>query len=94
MLPFSELERASKAAYNNRETIGKATVCGCYYCLQEFPPQDVNEWTSDDSALCPRCGIDSVIPDTSGLPLDRASLQAMHARWFGAHIKPPRKTNG
>lgn len=35
------------------------------------------------TALCPRCGIDSVLPDrTYGFRLTRELLQAMARRWF------------
>ena len=35
-----------------------------------FKPADILEWTDDDqTALCPNCGIDSVIGDKSGYPV-------------------------
>ncbi|SKU35589.1 Uncharacterised protein [Mycobacteroides abscessus subsp. bolletii] len=40
------------------------------------------EWTDyDDSALCIKCGIDSVLAENSGDPIT-AFLTRMHARWF------------
>ncbi len=38
------------------------------------------DWT----ALCPHCGIDAVLPDVGGMPIERAFLEAMRARWFGS----------
>ncbi|MFV8161934.1 hypothetical protein ACNQVK_07460 [Mycobacterium sp. 134] len=37
---------------------------------------------SAQTALRPRCGIDSVIADRSGDPITKAFLDQMHARWF------------
>jgi hypothetical protein len=34
------------------------------------------------TAICPRCGIDSVIGDESGYPVTREFLAAMKAHWF------------
>jgi hypothetical protein len=36
-------------------------------------------------AVCPRCGIDSVIGDASGLPVaEPAFLDEMNRHWFGS----------
>jgi len=53
----------------HRETLRGSDVCGCSYCLELFPPSDIEDWTDDDdTALCPKCGIDSVIGSVSGYP--------------------------
>ena len=35
------------------------------------------------STICPDCFIDSVLPDASGIPLDRDFVAEMHRYWFG-----------
>jgi len=47
----------------NRSLIeGQNGKCTCVYCLNTYPSKDVVEYTpSDDCAICPLCGIDSVI---------------------------------
>jgi acetone carboxylase gamma subunit len=35
------------------------------------------------TALCPECGIDSVIGDASGYPITEAFLGKMKTFWFG-----------
>jgi hypothetical protein len=57
---------------------------GCFCCARTFPALAVTEWWSGD-AVCPRCGIDGVLPDAAGFPLDRDFLLAMRQRWFGKH---------
>ena len=58
-------------------------------CLATFSPTEIQDWIEDDeadvgqTALCPRCGIDSVIGSKSGISLDVAFLSRMHAYWFG-----------
>ena len=34
------------------------------------------------TALCPKCGIDSVLGDKSGYPMEKDFLQAMNKVWF------------
>lgn len=34
------------------------------------------------AAICPKCGIDSVIPDASGVPLSAEFLATMKKWWF------------
>ena len=60
-------------------------ACGCFYCRKIFAPTDITEWVDDeDTALCPKCGIDSVIGSRSGYPVTSTDfLKAMHAHWFG-----------
>jgi hypothetical protein len=67
----------------HRETLRESEVCGCFYCLEVFPPREIEDWTDDDdTALCPKCGIDSVIGSVSGYPIERQFLQKMHDHWF------------
>jgi hypothetical protein len=37
---------------------------------------------ADQTALCPHCGIDSVISSASGYPITAAFLHRMHDYWF------------
>jgi len=67
----------------HRSTLGKSHLCGCFYCLEVFPPSEIEDWTDDgDTALCPKCGIDSVIGSVSGYPIERQFLARMHDYWF------------
>jgi hypothetical protein len=45
---------------------------------------DILEWTDDDqTALCPNCGIDSVIGDKTDYPVtDLDFLKQMNTFWF------------
>lgn len=69
---------------NNEDELMSETKCGCFYCLEIFNPKEIEEWCDDEvgTALCPFCGIDSVIGESSGYPITKEFLQAMHDFWF------------
>ena len=75
--------RAHGHCRNNREELHKCKLCGCFYCLGIYPPSEITEWVDvDRTAICAKCGIDSVIGDTSGYPITAEFLQRMHDHWF------------
>ena len=70
---------------SNRTEIEGSESCGCFYCLAVFPSSEIEDWIGDrlgDTAICPHCGVDSVIGSASGVPLTREFLEAMHQHWF------------
>ena len=72
----------------NRDGIKKSTRCGCFYCLAQFDPADVDEWVDGGkTALCPACGIDAVIGDAD-CPLSLEFLIGMREHWFGTPGRP------
>jgi hypothetical protein len=76
-------EEAHRHSSRNRKTLEQDEFCGCFHCLKIFSPSEINEWLDDDStAVCPYCGIDSVIGAISGYSVTKAFLQEMHSRWF------------
>jgi hypothetical protein len=55
--------------------------------LATFAPTEISEWVDqvdgqNVTALCPKCGIDSVIGSASGYSTDREFLRWMRRRWF------------
>ncbi len=43
----------------------------------------ITEWWDDDNtAVCPHCGIDSIIGGSSGVRITEMFLSEMHKRWF------------
>ncbi len=78
---FDELHKLS---FRNRDVLSTATQCGCFYCKRLFAPSEIAEWTDDDgedTALCPYCSIDSVIPDLDNT-LNAELLEAMNRTFF------------
>ena len=68
----------------NRADLEKSQTAGCFYCCETFAASEIVDWVDDDDcALCPRCGIDSVIADASGYPVgDKEFLKDMSKFWF------------
>ena len=67
----------------HRKELEKDTVCGCFFCLNIFSPSEIIEWCDhEDTALCPHCGIDSVIGQSSGFPITEMFLKGMNKLWF------------
>lgn len=61
----------------------KTQRCGCFHCESFFSPKEVTEWVDNGStALCPRCGIDAVLPEVPLFALDAALLKEMRQFWF------------
>jgi hypothetical protein len=75
---------AHNKSATNRRDIEKSTICGCFYCRQTFVPAKIKEWIdeADQTALCPFCGIDSVIGDRSGFEITEEFLRVMREFWF------------
>ena len=69
---------------NHKKQLIQDEKCGCFYCLSIFNPQEIIEWVSDThgTAICPYCGIDAVIGESSGFPITAEFLEKMKAYWF------------
>lgn len=85
---------------DHRPNIERSEVCGCFSCLALFTPDKIVRWTTDGkTALCPSCGVDSVIGSASGHRITSEFLEEMHRWWWegekcegsGTHLhdKPP-----
>lgn len=79
---------AHKLSANNYPALLSDEKCGCFYCLNIFDPKEIEEYIqeSDDensgTAICPYCGIDSIISESSGYPITQEFLKKMYRRWF------------
>ena len=74
---------------NHMEALKRDRKCGCFYCLTVFDPAEIKAWIVADNpcdqhgtAVCPYCGIDAVIGESSGYPITREFLSSMHRLWF------------
>ena len=78
-----KFREAHKHSSRNRDEVQRSDVCGCFYCEKIFTAVEVDEWVDEDrTAMCPKCGIDSVIGSASGFPLTLAFLKEMNQYWF------------
>ena len=80
---------AHRFSNNHMEMLKRDSVCGCFYRCRVFEPVEIEGWVIDDNpcdkdgtAMCPYCGIDSVIGASSGYPITQEFMEAMHSYWF------------
>ena len=75
---------AHKFSANHREQLLKDQICGCFYCMRIFPSTEITQWVADPggTAVCPYCGVDSVIGESSGYPITEEFLAKMYKHWF------------
>jgi len=60
-----------------------ALSVGVSTALRPSRRPDISEWIDDgQTALCPKCEIDSVIGTASGFPITHEFLMRMHEHWF------------
>lgn len=79
---------AHKHSSRHRAEIEMSARCGCFFCFRTFPSTDIKAWTdANQTALCPRCGVDSVIGIASKHRLDDAFLRQMHTHFFSSARK-------
>ncbi|EHK2857726.1 cytoplasmic protein [Vibrio parahaemolyticus] len=90
---MENVEKAHVHSTNHRKEIEQSKICGCFYCLSMFKPNEIVDWCdvyADEigglkyghTALCPKCSIDSVLGSASGYPITREFLSHMKGRWF------------
>lgn len=84
---------AHKRSSIHRAEVLASEICGCFHCRATFPPTEIEDWVDErpmgdgnsshgETALCPKCGIDSVIGSASGFPITPDLLRRMNAHWF------------
>lgn len=60
-----EYDIITSYSFANRKLLKRYKDCICLYCGKEFDYTKVCQWVNDEpeiTAVCPFCGIDSVVP--------------------------------
>lgn len=81
---MSDIFTLHKLSINNKRIIEVSKNCGCFHCLKIFNSSEIKKWVIDSkdyTAICPYCGIDSVIGD-SNLKLNKRMLKEMNTFFF------------
>jgi hypothetical protein len=82
------LVEAHKHASKHRAELEASGRCACFFCFRSFPPSAIKVWTdASQTALCPLCGVDSVLGSESSHRLDEAFLRKMHQHCFGSRSR-------
>jgi hypothetical protein len=89
----ADLESIHKFSSKHRDLLATSEFAGCFYCGARFDPNEVMDWvdglqvetgSTDDgiTALCPRCGIDAVLPSAAPIRWDASLLDEMNQHFF------------
>ena len=79
---------AHKHASQHRVELEASTRCGCFFCFKTFPPTSIKSWIdAKQTALCPACGVDSVLGSASSVRIDDTFLRNMHRHFFAYRTK-------
>jgi hypothetical protein len=80
-----DIVAAHKYCANHKTKLLKDKKCGCFHCMKIFSPSEITDWIEDDTdqtAICPHCGIDAIIGESSGFPITKEFLEKMYEHWF------------
>jgi hypothetical protein len=80
-----DLSRPYRRSVLNRVDVLRSDACGCFRCLAIFDPSTIRSWVdTGQTAVCPKCGMDSVLGDASGFALTDELLGALQQQYFPA----------
>lgn len=64
----------------NKDEVLASNYCACFACGKYLFPEEIKSFDEDDSAICPYCNTDAIVPDTSNFPLDSEFILSVHKR--------------
>lgn len=83
VLTKQALESVHAHSFENREEISRSGLCYCMFCKRVSFSVLIHEWADEGkTALCPNCGVDSVIGDASGVEMTPALMTSLHDFYF------------
>lgn len=80
---MKDLAELHKLSFKNKHKVEKSDEAGCFYCLEVFKGTDVDQWVDDgETATCPNCGIDSVVPISQEYGVEEGDLKRLKEGYF------------
>lgn len=78
------IDNALLLAMRNKSQLASASKAGCYQCGAIFDPKEITEYTDQgDTAVCPKCSEDAVIPESVTLKITTDYLKSVKEFWTG-----------
>lgn len=78
----ANLNRLHAYSAHNKSLVINSKECYCFYCKEKFDSLNVEKYIDNgQTALCPKCGVDSVLPDSIE-GIDEKVVNEMHKYWF------------
>ena len=79
----SLLKKLHTYSTHNKELIDVSERCYCFYCEKVFDKNEIESFADNGkTAICPHCGIDSVLPDSIDEDIDEKIISEMNKYWF------------
>ena len=89
----ADFESVHAFSSRNRELLARSERAGCFHCQALFDADEIKDWVDgrqvdtgslDDgeTALCPKCGVDAVLPSGAPITLDDTLLAEMRHHFF------------
>lgn len=79
----AQLEKLHTYSTHNKSAVIVSQKCYCFYCLSHIDPKEIETYIDDGkTALCPKCGIDSILPNSAAGTVDEDTLKEMQKYWF------------
>ena len=93
MLNQADLHSIHRYSSKHRELVTRSERAACFSCGAFFSPAEIERWVDGPqendtelergmTALCPRCGIDAVLPSAAPIDLSPTLIAEMHRFWF------------
>ena len=84
MIGSPRLQAVYEHSRLNRRFMTPGGSCRCFHCLLGVAAEQIGQWIDDgQTALCPHCGIDSVLSNAIDA-LSDTLIQQLHAAYFGS----------
>ncbi|MDB4542997.1 cytoplasmic protein [bacterium] len=80
-----------KLSVRHEKAVLMSEKCGCFYCVKVFLSSEIDDWIderkvgsgpAEKTAICPRCGIDSVLPQSDSFEISDELLKSMREQYF------------
>jgi len=78
-----KLEKLHAYCKNNEELIEKSGYCYCFHCQKKISSFEITRFLGEENtALCPYCGIDAIIPENIDDDINSEIIDDMNNYWF------------
>lgn len=89
------MNRLHGLSRSNRKMLEVSGHAGCFSCVKSYPADQIKDWTDgNQTALCPCCGIDAVIPIVNMPVLEALKAEYFAPPSFGRSIDMPTDQSG
>ena len=95
----ADLESIWRFCTRHRHLLAESDRAGCFHCGAIFPPSEITDWVDEPpavssgavtedgvTALCPKCGIDAVLPSAKA-SISAELLAQMAEHYFGYQFR-------